>query len=76
MSETKKELLSEIAHKAGYIYISDLSLPNNIEVVTAAARTIERNQYTIQEWCDAMQYIFGKDAAIESMEQLETLLNA
>ena len=64
-------LLEYIAAKEGCQYLSDLSKSRRTSLFFMARiiREIDPNEYTLQEWNDAIEYITGETVCFDTVEQ-------
>ena len=62
-------LLEILAFRANCIYLSDLRQPHFLPTIQRLLHTIPSEQFSLWEWCDAVNYIAGNRLSFESVEQ-------
>ena len=69
------DLLEYLTYKTGSMYMSDL--PMNSWMVPSAVRKIPEQRYSVEEWNEAIAYIFRTDQKFRSArEAKEYILTA
>lgn len=72
-----KELLDILAYKIGCIYVSDLKIKANSELIKFELEKLSVQDFSLEQWNDAIEYLTEETTYFESREEAKKfLLNA
>ena len=69
-------LLECMRDEVGCQYLSDLRVKENEPVVRMVLRKREPEEYDLEEWCDAWQYLFGVKVEFQNYEEIRRAMEA
>lgn len=67
-------LLEYLQLKVGCMYLSDLHLPTNLLLVQRAVLCLDPEDYSLEEWDDAVKYITGQAIPFTDVKQATLFL--
>lgn len=72
-----KELLDILAYKTGCLYVSDLKIKANSELIKFELEKLSVQDFSLEQWNDAIEYLTEETTHFESREEAKKfLLNA
>lgn len=72
-----KELLDILAYKTGCLYVSDLKIKANSELIKFELEKLSVQDFSLEQWNDAIEYLTEETTYFESREEAKKfLLNA